>query len=145
LYHWDFDADAQFGEVDFATGNTQLSYWVDYWLAQMFPSGSGQKLLQFTSSDVADIEVLPVINTDGSAVIMISNHAVASPNDNNGAGLTAEVSLDVSGLPSFTTASQLMMDANTNPTTGPSATSISAQSPITVNFSGYGVAFIKLQ
>jgi hypothetical protein len=145
LYHWDFDADAQFGEVDFATGNTQLSYWVDYWLAQMFPSGSGQKLLQFTSSDVADIEVLPVINTDGSAVIMISNHAVASPNDNNGAGLTAEVSLDVSGLPSFTTASQLMMDAATNPTTGPSATSISAQSPITVNFSGYGVAFIKLQ
>jgi hypothetical protein len=145
LYHWDFDADAQFGEVDFATGNTQLSYWVDYWLAQMFPSGSGQRSLQFTNSNDGEIEVLPVINTDGSVVIMISNHAVASPNDNNGAGLTAKISLDVSSLGSFTSASQVMIDASTSPTTGPTAASISTQSPIAVNFNGYGVALIKLQ
>jgi hypothetical protein len=145
LYHWDFDADAQFGEVDFATGNTQLSYWVDYWLAQMFPSGSGQQSLQSTNSDSTDIEVLPVIDTDGSVVIMISNHAVASPNDNNGAGVAAKITLDVSSLGSFTSASEVMIDASTSPTTGPAATSISAQSPITVNFSGYGVALLKLQ
>jgi hypothetical protein len=145
LYHWDFDADAQFGEVDFATANTQLSYWVDYWLAQMFPSGSGQQSLQFTNSDTADIEVLPALNTDGSAVIMISNHAVASPNDNNGAGLTAKISLDISALGSFTSATELMIDAKTSPANGPTSTSISAQSPIPVNFGGYGVAFIKLQ
>jgi hypothetical protein len=145
LYHWDFDADAQFGEVDFSTGNTQLSYWVDYWLAQMFPSGLGQQSLQFTNSDDADVEVLPVINTDGSVVILLSNHAVASPNDNNGAGLTAKVSLDVSALGSFTGGSEVLIDASTSPTAGPTATSISAQSPITVNFGGYGVAIIKLQ
>ena len=145
LYHWDFDADAQFGEVDFATANTQLSYWVDYWLARLFPSGSGQQSLQLTNSDDADIEVLPVLNTDGSVVIMVSNHAVASPTDNNGAGLTAKVSLDVSALGSFTSASELMIDAGTSPATGPVSSSISAQSPITVNFSGYGVAFITLQ
>ena len=145
LYHWDFDADAQYGEVDFATGNTQLSYWVDYWLAQMFPAGSGQQSLQFTNSDNAEIEVLPVINTDGSVVILISNHAVASPNDNNGAGVAAKVSVDVSSLGSFTTASEILIDAKTSPATGPASTTISAQSPITVNFGGYGVAFIKLQ
>ena len=145
LYHWDFDADAQYGEVDFATGNTQLSYWVDYWLAQMFPSGSGQQSLQFTNSDTGDIEVLPVINTDGSVVIMISNHAVASPNDNNGAGVAAKVSVDVSSLGSFTTATEILIDAKTSPATGPASNSISAQSPINVNFGGYGVAFIKLQ
>lgn len=145
LYHWDFDADAQFGEVDFSTGQTRLSYWVDYWLAQMFPSGSGQQSLQFTNSDDADIEGLPVINTDGSVVIMLSNHAVASPNDNNGAGLTAKVSMDVTALGSFTTASEVMIDAGTSPANGPTATTISAQSPITINFGGYGVAFIKLQ
>jgi hypothetical protein len=145
LYHWDFDADAQYGEVDFATGTTQLSYWVDYWLARMFPSGSGQQSLQFTNSDDADIEVLPAVNTDGSVVIMISNHAVASPNDNNGAGSTAKVSLDVSALGSFTTASEIMIDAKTSPAAGPSSSSISATSPITVNFGGYGVAFITLQ
>lgn len=145
LYHWDFDADAQFGEVDFATGNTQLSYWVDYWLAQMFPSSSGQQSVQVTNTDTADIEVLPVVNTDGSAVIMISNHAVASPNDNNGAGLTAKVSLDVSALGSFTSATEVMIDAKTSAANGPTSASISAQSPIVVNFGGYGVAFIKLQ
>jgi len=145
LYHWDFDADAQYGEVDFSTGQTQLSYWVDYWLAQMFPSGSGQQSLQFTNSDDADIEVLPVLNTDGSVVIMISNHAVASPTDNNGAGLTAKVSVDVSSLGSFASASEVMIDATTSPITGPSSTSISVQSPIIVSFSGYGVAFLKLQ
>lgn len=145
LYHWDFDADAQFGEVDFSTGQTQLSYWVDFWLAQTFPSGSGQQWLQFTNSDDAEIEVLPVINTDGSVVIMISNHAVSSPNDNNGAGLAATVSVDVSALGSFTSASEVMIDASTSAATGPASASISAQSPITVNFGGYGVAFIKLQ
>jgi hypothetical protein len=145
LYHWDFDADAQYGEVDFSTGQTQLSYWVDYWLAQMFPSGSGQQSLQFTNSDDADIEVLPVLNTDGSVVIMISNHAVASPTDNNGTGSTAKVSLDVSSLGSFSSASEVMIDASTSSATGPASTAISAQSPITVNFNGYGVALLKLQ
>jgi hypothetical protein len=145
LYHWDFDADAQYGEVDFATGNTHLSYWVDYWLAQVFPSGSGQQSLQLTNSDDADIEVLPVINTDGSVVIMISNHAVASATDNNAAGLTAKVSVDVSAFAPFSSASELIIDANTSPANGPMPDSIPAQSPITVNFSGYGVAFIKLQ
>ena len=51
----------------------QLSYWVDYWIGQMFPSGTGQQSLQFTNSDDPDIEVLPVLNTDGSVVIIISN------------------------------------------------------------------------
>lgn len=145
LYHWDFDADAQYGEVDFSTGQTQLSYWVDYWLGQMFPSGTGQQSLQFTNSDDADIEVLPVLNTDGSVVILISDHAVASPTDNNGAGLTAKISVDVSALGSFTSASEVMIDASTGPISRPPAITISAQSPITVNFSGYGVAFLKLQ
>lgn len=146
LYHWDFAADAQYGELDGSTGQTQLSYWVDYWISQLFPSGSGQQLLQFSNSDNAEIEVLPVINTDGSAVIMISNHAVASPNDNNGSGVTAKVVVDFSAFSTFGTATELMIDASTNPVTGPAApATISSQSPITVNFSGYGVAIIVLK
>jgi hypothetical protein len=145
LYHWDFDADAQYGEVDFSTGQTQVSYWVDYWLAQMFPSGSAQQSLQSTNSDDPDIEVLAALNTDGSVVIMISNHAVASPTDNNGAGLPAKVSVDVSSFPALSSASEVIIDASTSPATGPTLTSVSAQSPISVDFSGYGVAFLKLK
>lgn len=149
LYHWDFDADAQYGEVDYNTGNTMLSYWVDYWLGQYFPTGAGipqQLLLNSSNSNTAQIEVLPVLNADGSVVIMVSNHAVASPTDNNGAGLTANISIDISALGTFssTRSSKLVIDSTTSASTGPTATSITATSPITLTMNGYSVAFIKL-
>ena len=144
LYHWDFDADVQYGEVDFNTAQTQLSYWVDYWIARMFPAKSGQQLLASTNSDTNDIEVLPVVNTDGSVVIMVSNHAVASPTDNNGAGLTADVAVDISALGNFTGASELVIDSTTSAATGPTAQSISPASPLKLSLNGYSVAMIKL-
>jgi hypothetical protein len=101
--------------------------------------------LQFSNSDSADIEVLPVLNTDGSVTIMTSNHAVAAAADNNGSGLTAKISLDVSALGSFTTVSQLMIDSTTSAATGPSMASISLQSPIPITLNGYGVAFVTLK
>lgn len=145
LYHWDFAADAQFGELDDSTGETRLSYWVDYWLGQMFPTSSGQQVLNSTNSNSAQIEVLPVLNTDGSVAVLLSNHAVASASDNNGVGLPAKISVDVSALGSFTTASQVTIDSTTNPLTGPIAVSVSAHSPISVTLNGYGVAFLMLQ
>jgi hypothetical protein len=145
LYHWDFAADAQFGELNDQTGQPRLSYWVDYWLGQMFPAGSGQQVLQFNNSDGADIEVLPVLNTDGSVTVMIANHAVAAAADNNGVGLTAKISLDVSALGSFTTVAQLTIDSTTSAATGPSVASISPQSPIPIILNGYGVAFVTLK
>lgn len=147
LHHWDFDADAQYGEVDFNTGRLQLSYWVDYWLQRYFPAASGTQfahLLQFTNSNNAQIEVLPVENPDGSVVIMVSNHAVASAADNNGKGLTANVTLDTSALGSFTSASELIFDATTSPTNGPTPAQISPGSPIHLTMNGYSSAFIKL-
>jgi hypothetical protein len=145
LYHWDFDADAQFGEVDFNTGQPQLSYWVDYWLGQMFPAGTNQQLLQFTNSDNSEIEVLPVLNTDGSIVLMISNHAVASSTDNDGDGLTANISLDVSAVGPFTSVTQVKIDSSTSPSTGPTLASISPTSLIQLTLNGYGVVFVQLQ
>lgn len=145
LYHWDFGADKQYGEVDYSTADTQLSYWVDYWLGQMFPAASGQLLLESSNTDTTDIEVLPVQNADGSVVVMVSNHAVASPTDNNGAGLTADVSIDTSALGSFTSASQVVIDSSTSATTGPSPASVSPASPIKLSLNGYSVAFVKLQ
>ena len=58
LYHWDFDADAQYGEVDYGSAGLQLSYWVDYWLARSFPFSRGASILQSTNTDDTDIEVL---------------------------------------------------------------------------------------
>jgi hypothetical protein len=147
LYHWDYGADAQFGEVNYNSGALQLSYWVDYWLGQMFPSPPGANILQLTNSDDAEIEVLAVQNPDGSVVVMVSNHAVNDPaTDNNGPGAPRSVQIDVSALGPFTTASLLTIDAGTSPTSGPGLpTSVTPSSQMTVVLNGYGVAFLTLK
>jgi len=146
LHHWDFNADAQFGELNWSGNQAQfqLSYWVDYWLARYYPGNSGQHLLTFTNSNVAQVEVLPVLNTDGSVVVMVSNHAVASTADNNGKGLTANILLDTSALGPFGSATKLVIDSSTDVANGPTANSTSALSPINLSMTGYSVTFLKL-
>ena len=146
LYHWDFAADPQFGEVNVTTeqGQTQLSYWVDYWLQHTFPSPPGASLLQYTDTDDTEVETLPVMNSDGSAVVMVANHAVDAMTDNNGPGAPRSVLIDVSALGTFSSGSLLTIDANTSPITGPSQTSVTPAAQITISFTGYGVAFLTL-
>lgn len=145
LYHWDFDADAQFGEFNDSNGQLQLSYWTDYWLARKFASPPGADILQFSNTDNADLEVLPVRNDDDSVVIMVANRAVNAPNDNNGPGTPRSVQVDVSALGSFASASVLKLDATTGLTNGPTETPVTPASKIVLNFNGYGVAFLTLQ
>ena len=145
LYHWDFDADAQYGEVDYNTDGLQLSYWVDYWLARMFPFPPGANLLQSTNSDEGEVEVLSVQNPDGSIVIMLSNHALNSTADNNGPGAPRTIAIDVSALGSFQSGSLLTIDANTSVTSGPAAASVTPSPQMTVVLNGYGVAFLTLK
>ncbi len=145
LYHWDFAADAQYGELDDQTGNPRLSYWVDYWLARMFPANPGANLLQFSTSDTTDLETLVVRNPDNSVVVMIANYAVAASTDNNGPGLSRVVSLDVSSLGTFANASVLKIDSTTDATNGPTPVTIAPASPVQITLNGYGVAFVKLQ
>ena len=145
LYHWDFAADQQFGEVNASSGALQLSYWVDYWLEHTFPTLAGASLLESTSTDEADVEVLPVKNADGSVVIMVANHTVNSSSDNNGPGGPQTVQLDVSALGSFSSGSLLVIDANTSATDGPSPTPVSPAAQITIPLNGYGVGFLTLK
>jgi hypothetical protein len=123
----------------------QLSYWVDYWLAHMFPASSGANMLQSTNSDDGDIEVLAAQNADGSVVIMVANHALNSSTDNNGTGAPRTINIDVSALGSFPTGSLLTIDANTNITAGPTASSVSPSSQMTASLNGYGVALLTLK
>ena len=144
LYHWDFDADAEFGEVDYTSGNTYLSYWTDYELAHLFPSPPGATILQVTNSDPGALEALAVRNDDGSVAILLANHAVRNPNDNNGPGVPATVTLDVSALGSFSLATVTAINANTDPSAVPPTQSVAPQGPISISFPGYGVAFVRL-
>jgi hypothetical protein len=146
LYHWDFDADKQYGEADYTTAALQLSYWVDYELGQEFPPAAGSHLLQFTGSDDSELETLPVINGDGSVVIMVANHAVAAPStDNNGPGVSRSVAVDVSALGTFSSGSLVTIDTDTNVSTGPVATAVTPAAQMTINLNGYSVAFLTLK
>jgi hypothetical protein len=145
LYHWDFDADKQFGEVDYSTGAVQLSYWVDYWLERMFPSPPGAELLSYMTTDTSDIEVLPVVNGDGSVVVMVANYAVKSSGDNNGPGAPRTILIDTTALGNFGSGSLLTIDANTNVASGPVASAVTPAPQISVTLNGYGVAFLTLK
>jgi len=146
LYHWDYDADAQYGETDFSTGNKQLSYWVDYWLGQLYPqSPSAPDIHSLTATESATVEALATKNSDGSALVMVADRAVLSPTDNNGAGDPRTVIVDVSALGNFTSASQLNIGAAFNVSNGQQPSGISMSPKLTVNLPGYGVTFLILK
>jgi hypothetical protein len=102
-------------------------------------------LLNFTNSNNAEVEVLPVMNPDGSVVVLVSNHAVASATDNNGRGLNGSVTVTLSGLGPFATASLVTFDSTTSPINGPTPVSISPASSITLTLNGYSSALLKLK
>jgi hypothetical protein len=143
LYHWAFQGDAQFGEFDDTFGRPRLSYWVDYWLAHLFPAPLGADLLQFTT-DTSGIEVLPVRSADGSVVVMVVNYAVAAPGDNDGKGVPRTVAVDVSALGPFGHADVIVIDGQTDPVNGPAATPLGSTSTFDITLPGYGVAFVRL-
>ena len=145
LYHWDFGADKQYGEVDYSTDNLQLSYWVDYWLGQQFPPSAGSQLLQYSATDDAELETLPVINADGSVVVMVANHTVNASTDDNGPGSPRSVLVDVSALGTFASASLVTIDQNTNVSSGPLQTSVTPAPQMPVTLNGYAVAFLTLK
>jgi len=117
---------------------------VDYWLGQEFPAAAGAQLLHFTSTDDSELETLPVVNSDGSVVVMVANHAVNAAIDNNGPGASRTVQVDVSALGTFSSGSQLMIDKDTSVASGPVATGVTPAPQMTITLNGYSVAFLTL-
>ncbi len=149
MYHWDFPADAQFGEVNESNAALQLSYWVDYWLGRYFPSDpdvtpTGAEILQLGVSEDSSVETLAVRNADGSVVVMVANHAAHASTDNNGPGDPRVVAVDLSGLGTFSSASLLTIDKNTSVANGPTPAPVTPAAQMTIQLGGYGVAFLKL-
>jgi len=148
LYHWVYDADAQSGEVDYNTGSTYRSYWVDYWLEQMFPvtpGSPGPDILQLIVTETSSAEILATKNGDGSVVVMVADRAVHATTDNNGGGDPRTVIVDVSALGTFSSATSLTMDAKTSATNGPVPVNVAPAQKISVTLGGYGVTLLKLK
>ena len=150
LYHWVYSVESptyQYSEVDFDTLAPHLSYWVDTWLGRMFPAGAGPgpSILKTTATPAsAPIELLATQADDGSVTIMVVDRAVHAAIDDDGYGNPMTVTLDVSALGTFSSASELLIDVATNRAAGPSSTAIPAAAQISVSLPGYGVAFVSL-
>lgn len=148
LYHWDYDADAQYGEVDYNAGSTYLSYWVDYWLGQLFssmPGSPGPDILQLIVTETSSAEILATKNGDGSVVVMVVDHAVHATTDNNGAGDPRTVIVNISALGTFSSATSITIDAQTSSTSGPVPANITPEQKVSMTLGGYGVTFLKLK
>jgi len=146
LYHWVYAADTQYGEVDFNAGSTYLSYWVDYWLGQMFPStptSPGPDILQLSVTETSSTEIVATRNSDGSVVVMVADRAVHAPGDNNGAGDPRTVIVDTTALGTFSSATSLTIDAKTSVSSGPVPVSLTPGQKVSVTLGGYGVTFLK--
>jgi hypothetical protein len=147
LYHWAYDGDQQYGEVD-TSGNRYLSYWVDKTLASLYPStlaSAGPNILMLTATDTTTVETLATENADGSVTVMVDDHAVASATDNNGSGAPRTVLVDTSSLGNFSSASLLSINSTTSASSGPVAVSVTPAPRMTIMLSGYGVAFLLLK
>jgi hypothetical protein len=145
LYHWSFFGDITGAEVNRTTDADQLPYWVDYWLARVFPSPPGANILSVTNSDTVHVEVLAARSDSGGVAILVDNHAVASVNDNNGKGAPSVVTLDLSALGTLRWGEMVTIDAKTDPSAGPTPTPFTPSSTMTVSLPGYGVTFLMMR
>lgn len=146
LFQWAYPGDQQYGEVD-SNGNTYLSYWVDKALANFYPStpsSPGPSVLTLTTTDASSMETLATRNSNGTVTVMVVNHTVDSPTDNNGKGVPRTVVVDTSSLGGYYSESLMTIDATTSATTGPAGKGITPNSRTAITLQGYGVAFLTL-
>ena len=92
--------------------------------------------MQYTSSDEAELEILPVLNADGSVAVMVANHGVNASTDNNGPGVSRSVMVDVSALGAFSKGSLLVIDKDTSVADGPTAAPVTPAAQITIGLNG---------
>lgn len=142
LYHWEFEADQQYGEVDSSTATPMLSYWVDYYLSRYFGQATSM-MLDVSATETKSVELMAAKRADGSVALLIANHAVLNPSDNNGPGAPRTIIIDISNLGNFSSATELTMDGKTSGQ--PQATSMTVARQLTVTLGGYGSTFVELK
>ena len=67
LYHWDYDADKQYGEVDYTTAKnlSQLLEWTTIWRG-ISPAPPGASILNITDTEPATAQTVEILATQKS-------------------------------------------------------------------------------
>jgi hypothetical protein len=149
LYHFLYEGSLAYGEVNNANDAKQLSYWTDYWLERTFPwdgVSTGALLYKTTSTEpTSTVEILATRNTDSSVSLMVTNYAVVSATDDNGAGAPRTVYVNLGALGTFSTATEVDLNAATSTSTGPSSTAFIPSATLPLTFQGYGTSLFVLK
>jgi hypothetical protein len=149
LYHFLYEGSLAYGEVNNANNTNLLSYWTDYWLERTFPwdgVSSGALLYKTTSTEpTPTVEILATRNADNSVSLMVTNYAVAAASDDNGAGAPRTVYVNLSALGTFSTATEVDLNAATSITTGPNTTTFTPATTLPLTFQGYGTSLFVLK
>jgi hypothetical protein len=130
----------QLSLVDARTGSPLLVYWRDYYLARYFPPGS--ELLRSTSNHTG-IEVLAARPPGSDDVrILVVDREADGGSTVGGPGRGATVRVEVKGPGRGDRVTLRMLDARTPLDTGPLKRPLARGAPATVEFRGYGAAFL---
>jgi hypothetical protein len=149
LYHFLYEGSLAYGEVNNANNAKTLSYWTDYWLQRTFPwdgVSTGAVLYKTTTTEpTPTVEILATRNADNSVSLMVTNYAVASSTDDNGAGAPRTVYVNLNALSTFSTGTEVDLNAGTSTITGPASTPLVPTSTLPLTFQGYGTSLFVLK
>ena len=141
LGHYNVVESAQFGLIDYDTGNPYLPYWVVKTLNTAFPTGSTR--LQTASPDTKKIEVMAARRPDGKISVLVADRQVDAANPRAGLGLAEDVNVQLNGIvPNAVSLQQV--DTNTSVTAGPSTSALTPSTTLSVHFPGYGLAILTI-
>jgi hypothetical protein len=148
LYHFLYEGSLAYGEVNNANDATTIAYWTDYWLERTFPwdgVSTGALLYKTTTTEpTSTVDVMATLNADSSVSLMVTSYATAATTDDNGAGAARTVYVNLAALGTFTTGTEVDLNASTSAATGPASKAITPSSTLTLNFTGYGSSMFIL-
>jgi len=149
LYHFLYEGSLAYGEVNNANNAKTIAYWTDYWLQRTFPwdgTSTGALLYKTTNTEpTPTVDIMATLNADSSVSLMITNYATASSTDDNGAGAARIVFVNLSALGTFSSATEVDLNAATLAATGPVSTMITPGSTLALTFTGYGTSMFTLK
>lgn len=118
-------------------GEPNLEYWLIYWMSRYFPAGSNVVPVTNVPSGFAAYAIQPPDSTK-TTVIVVNTQVGADP----GVGVAGSATVQLSGATSTDT-QQIMIDGTTSMANGPTLTDLGAESSVSLNMAGYGVAILS--
>jgi|GEM_PF-1538426 len=123
--------------LNMKAGEPNLEYWMIYWASRYFPAGS--TIAPITNVPAGFVALAAQAPGSTKISVIVANIQVGS---SAGVGVAGSTSVQLSGITSTDT-KQVIVDGNTDVTSGPTETDLGAVSSVNLSMNGYGVALLS--